>query len=57
MVEPLRAEAVTGQLSSTVDLSGSAAAERSAELSFDRGGVVASVEVESGDAVRAGDAR
>ena len=56
VVEPQRAEAVTGQLSSTVDLSGSAAAERSADLSFDSAGVVASVEVESGDAVRTGDA-
>ena len=56
VVEPQRAEAVTGQLSSTVDLSGSAAAERSADLSFDSAGVVASVEVESGDAVQAGDA-
>ncbi len=56
VVEPQRAEAVTGQLSSTIDLSGSAAAERSATLSFDSAGVVASVAVESGDAVRAGDA-
>ena len=56
VVEPQRAEAVTGQLSTTVELTGSAAAERSATLSFDAGGVVAGVAVEAGDTVRAGDA-
>ena len=56
VAEPQRAEAVEGQLSTTVDLSGSAEAERSAELSFGAAGIVASVAVESGDAVRAGDA-
>ena len=56
VVEPQRVEAVTGQLSTTVVLTGSAAAERSATLSFDVGGVVAGVAVEAGDTVRAGDA-
>ncbi len=56
VAEPQRAEAVEGQLSTTVDLSGSAEAERSANLSFGAAGIVASVAVESGDTVRAGDA-
>ena len=56
VAEPQRAEAVEGQLSTTVDLSGSAEAERSANLSFGAAGIVASVAVERGDTVRAGDA-
>ena len=56
VVEPQRAEAVTGQLSTTVQLTGSASAERSATLSFEVAGVVAAVEVEMGQAVAAGDA-
>ena len=56
VVEPQRAEAVTGQLSTTVQLTGSAAAERSATLTFEVAGVVAAVEVEMGQAVVAGDA-
>ncbi|MDE0231300.1 MAG: HlyD family efflux transporter periplasmic adaptor subunit, partial [bacterium] len=52
---PEPVEATTGQLSTTVVLSGSAAAERSADLSFEAAGKVASVEVESGQAVRTGD--
>ena len=55
VAEPQRSEAVTGRLSTTVDLSGSAEAERSATLSFGVGGTVDTVEVESGDAVQAGD--
>lgn len=53
--EPQRAEAVSGRLSTTVDLSGAAAAERSADLTFDASGTVASVSVGVGDAVAAGD--
>ena len=56
VVEPERAEAVMGSLSTEVDLSGSAIAERSATLSFDVAGVVASVEVSAGDDVREGNA-
>ena len=56
VVEPERAEAVTGRLTTEVELSGSAVPERSATLTFDVGGVVAAVEVAEGDAVRAGDA-
>ena len=54
--EPERAEAVTGRLSTEVELSGSAVAERSANLSFEVAGVVTSVPVAVGDEVRAGDA-
>ncbi|MYH41128.1 MAG: HlyD family efflux transporter periplasmic adaptor subunit [Chloroflexi bacterium] len=53
--EPQRATAVEGRLNTTLQLSGSAVSERSADLSFEAAGVVASVAVESGDAVRAGD--
>ncbi len=56
VAEPQRAEAVEGQLSTTVDLSGSAEAERSTELSFGAAGIIASVTVQRGDTVRAGDA-
>ena len=56
VAEPQQAEAVEGQLSTTVDLSGSAEAERSADLTFGAAGIVASVTVESGESVRAGDA-
>ncbi len=56
LAEPQRVEAVEGQLSTTLDLSGSAAAERSAELTFETAGIIASVAVESGQAVQAGDA-
>ena len=56
VVAPQRADAVTGQLSTTVELTGSAAAERSATLSFEVAGVVAAVEVEMGQAVAVGDA-
>ena len=56
VVEVQQAEATTGQLTTTLELSGSAAAERSATLTFEAAGTVASVEVDVGDAVRAGDA-
>ena len=56
VIEPQRAEAAMGRLTTEVELSGSALSERSAELSFEAPGVVASVAVEEGDAVRAGDA-
>ncbi|MXW24122.1 MAG: biotin/lipoyl-binding protein [Chloroflexi bacterium] len=55
VAEPQRSEAVMGQLSTTVNLSGSAEAERSTTLSFGVSGTLASVEVESGDAVQTGD--
>ena len=55
VAEPQRATAVEGRLSTTLQLSGSAVSERSADLSFEAAGVVVSVAVESGDAVRAGD--
>ena len=55
-VEPERAEAVMGQLISQAEFTGSAIAERSATLSFEIGGVVASVAVAEGDEVQAGDA-
>ena len=53
--EPQRAEASMGQLSKSVELSGTAAAERSGGLSFETSGAVAAVSVEAGDSVRAGD--
>ncbi len=53
--EPERTEAVMGQLTTEVDLSGSALSERSATLSFEVAGVVASLEVSRGDEVRQGD--
>ena len=54
VVEPQRVEATLGRLSTEVELSGSAIAERSTTLSFDAGGVVASVAVSRGDEVREG---
>ena len=56
VIEPERVEAFVGQLSTEVELSGSAWPERSASLSFNVAGVVASVAVEIGNEVRAGDA-
>ena len=56
VVEPERVEATTGQLSTTVQLTGSASAERSASLTFEAGGVVAAVDVQVGQTVAAGDA-
>ena len=56
VIQPERAEAVMGRLTTEVELSGSALPERNAELSFEAGGVVTSVVVEEGDEVRAGDA-
>ena len=56
VIEPQRAEAVMGQLSTDVELYGAALSERSATLSFDVAGVVASVAVAEGDEVRTGDA-
>ena len=56
VVEPERVEAAMGRLSTEVELSGSALAERSASLSFEVPGVVASVAVGMGDEVREGDA-
>ena len=53
--EPERAEATLGQLSTQVELSGSAVPERSAMLGFDVGGVVTSVAVVKGDRVQEGD--
>ena len=55
VVEPERTEAVMGRLSTEVELSGSAVADRSASLSFEVSGVVASVSVALGDDVRTGD--
>ena len=55
-IEPQRAEAFMGRLSTEVELSGSALPERSATLSFDIGGVVASIAVAMGDEVMAGEA-
>ena len=56
VVEPERVEATTGQLSTTVQLTGSASAERSASLTFEAAGVVAAVDVQVGQTVGAGDA-
>ena len=55
VVEPQQVEATTGSLTTTVDLSGSAAAKRSADLTFESAGVVTSLMVASGDAVQAGE--
>ncbi len=52
---PEEAEAVMGQLSTQVELSGSALAERSATLSFEATGVVASIAVAKGNEVETGD--
>lgn len=53
--EPQRVTATTGQLTTTVELSGTAAAAQTSALSFDTGGEVASIEVEIGDEVARGD--
>ena len=55
VTEPERTEAVVGRLSTEVELSGSALAERSATLSFEVAGVVVSVSAAKGEQVRAGD--
>jgi len=54
VVEPEPVEATRGRLTSTVDLSGSAAAARSDELSFGTAGTVAVIDVQVGDRVSAG---
>ena len=56
VVEPEQVEATMGRLTTEVELTGSAVSERSADLGFEVAGVVASVSVAKGDAVRAGDA-
>lgn len=53
--EPQRITATTGQLTTTVELSGSAAAAQTATLSFAVSGEVDSVEVEVGDEVSTGE--
>ena len=53
--EPQRVTATIGQLTTTVELSGSAAAAQTSSLSFAVGGEVAVVEVEIGDDVSTGD--
>ena len=54
VTEPQRDEAVMGRLSTEVELSGSALAERSATLGFAVAGVVGSIAVAKGDEVRTG---
>lgn len=56
VVEPEQVEATMGSLTTEVELSGSAVSERSTTLGFDVAGVVASVVVDEGEAVRQGDA-
>ena len=53
--EPQRITATTGQLTTTVELSGSAAAAQTASLSFAVAGEVEAVEVEVGDEVSSGE--
>ena len=53
--EPQRVTATTGQLTTTVELSGSAAAAQTSSLSFGVAGEVDSVDVEIGDEVSSGD--
>ena len=53
--EPQRATVTSGQLTTTVELSGAAAAAQTSALSFSMGGEVKSVEVEVGDEVASGD--
>ena len=55
VLEPEQVEATLGRLTTEVELSGSAVAERSAALGFEVAGVVASVAVERGDPVQLGD--
>ena len=54
--EPQRVTATSGQLTTTVELSGSAEAAQTTSLSFAVGGTAVSVEVEVGDEVAIGDA-
>ena len=54
VVEPQNAAATTGQLTTTIDLSGSAAAAQTSDLSFGLTGEVVAVEVSAGDEVTAG---
>ena len=54
-VEPKPAQASTGSITRTTSLSGTAAAARSADLTFNSAGVVAALNVVVGDAVQAGD--
>ena len=54
VITPQRVEVTTGQLTTTVDLSGSAAAEQTSNLTFGIAGEVVAVEVEAGDEVTAG---
>ena len=54
VITPQSAEATTGQLMTTVDLFGSAAAEPTSNLTFGIAGEVIAVEVEAGDEVTAG---
>ena len=54
VVAPQSAETATGQLTTTVDLSGSAAAEQTSDLTFGLAGEVVAVEVTTGDEVTAG---
>ena len=56
VLEPEQVESTLGRLTTEVELSGSAVAERSAALGFEVAGVVASVAVERGDPVQLGDA-
>ena len=53
VITPQRVEVTTGQLTTTVDLSGSAAAEQTSNLTFGIAGEVVAVEVEAGDEVTA----
>ena len=53
--EPETTRAFLGRLTSSVELSGSAAAARTSALSFDMSGEVGSVDVEIGDEVARGD--
>jgi multidrug efflux pump subunit AcrA (membrane-fusion protein) len=54
VVEPQPVEATLGRLTSTIELSGSAAAALSDDLSFRTAGTIASVDVEVGERVTAG---
>ncbi len=53
--EPQRVTATTGQLTTTIELSGSAQAARTSQLSFAAGGEVGAIEVRVGDQVAAGE--
>ena len=54
VVEPQPVEASTGQLTTTVDLSGSAAAAQTSSLTFGLAGEVGAIDVEAGAEVSAG---